>query len=278
MLDRYEAEILPRRYSEKDRRHRSAQLGYWREALGHLALVDLTREAVSDARAKLEAGRGPSGAIVSPATSNRYLAALSHACTIAVREWGWLADHPIRGRVDRRKEGRGRIRYLSTEERERLLEACAAEGGHLHALVVVAILSGARKGELVAARWRHIDLAGRRWEIPDSKSGHPRVVPLVPQAIESLRSLPRGIGEADLVFPFFPRRAWERARDAAGLDDVVFHTLRHTAASYLAMSGASTRDIQEILGHRTLAMAARYQHLSPSHLSDVADRMAAWME
>ncbi len=280
MIARYLDEVLPHRYQPKGRQNRRNQLAYWTGALGELRLADLTPEAVMDSRAGLEAGKGPGGKAVSPATSNRYLAALSHVFTVAQREWGWLPYHPIRGRVDRRRESGGRVRYLSEDERKALLEACAAEGHvYLESLVVVAICTGARQGELVAARWRHVDLGRQVWEIPESKSGRPRVVPLAPPTVAALRSLPRGIGEADEVFPGpLPRAAWERAREAADLADVRFHDLRHTAASYLAMSGASVRDIQEILGHRTLAMAQRYAHLSVSHLSEAANRMASrWM-
>jgi integrase len=68
--------------------------------------------------------------------------------------------------------------------------------------------------------------------------------------------------------------AWHAARRRAGLDDFRFHDLRHTAASYLAMSGASLLDIAEILGHKTLAMVKRYAHLSPAHTAGVIQHMA----
>lgn len=69
--------------------------------------------------------------------------------------------------------------------------------------------------------------------------------------------------------------AWELARERAGLEDFRFHDLRHTAASYLAMSGASLLEIAEILGHKTLSMVKRYAHLSAPHLAGVSERMAA---
>jgi integrase len=73
--------------------------------------------------------------------------------------------------------------------------------------------------------------------------------------------------------PIDIRKAWENARNAAGLKDFRFHDLRHSTASYLAMNGASLVEIAEVLGHRTLQMVRRYAHLSESHVKDVVGRM-----
>lgn len=261
LIDRYLAEVAPG-LRGREPETRQWQLAFWRRELGPLLLADLTPAAIASARSRLRCG---------PATCNRYLAALSHAVSFAVREWDWLNEHPVR-RVKRAREPKGRMRFLSEEERARLLTACRTSAS-LYALVVLALSTGARKGELLRLCWRDVDLLGRRALIPQTKSGKPRTVPLVPAAVEALRRLMRQVGE-DRVFLHSHRRQWEEARAAAGLAGVPFHALRHTAASYLAMSGASVRDIQSILGHETLAMAQRYAHLTDDHLGAVADRMA----
>lgn len=85
--------------------------------------------------------------------------------------------------------------------------------------------------------------------------------------------------DSDLVFCSargsirFPRRAWTEALERAEIDDFRFHDLRHTAASYLAMSGATLAEIAEILGHKTLGVVKRYAHLTDRHTSGVVARM-----
>ena len=132
---------------------------------------------------------------------NRYLGSLSHPFTIAVREWEWLAEKPLT-KVRRLPEPRGRDRFLSNEERERLFTACReAEDRRLYPLVVVATYSGARQGELLALRWRDID-----WErgvaiIHDSKNREKRSIPIVGPAREVLEEMNRVRRlDTDLIF------------------------------------------------------------------------------
>ena len=104
--------------------------------------------------------------------------------------------------------------------------------------------------------------------------------PLAGPALDLLRELSRVRRiDTDLVFAgpdgraIFPRKPWERALTAAQIDDFRFHDLRHTAASYLAMSGATLAEIAEVLGHKTLEMVKRYSHLTDQHTSKVVARM-----
>jgi len=215
----------------------------------------------------------------SNSTSNRYLGALSHVFTVAVKEWGWALDNPCL-KVRRMREPRGRVRFLSDDERHRLLAECrASRSPHLYTLVVLALSTGARKGELVGLRWADVDLDRGTLTFNDTKNGDRRSVPLVGHALDLLRALPRGAG---LVFlgPQAGHRTnfqhgWDAAVKRAGLKDVVFHTLRHSAASYLAMSGVSLIEIGHLLGHKTAAMTFRYSHLSPGHLHGLASRLDA---
>src|SRR5437667_3426602 len=118
-------------------------LGWWKEKLGAYTLATLTPDLIGQHRDKLQTEEG-----VSPSTVNRYLSALSKAFSNAVKEWYWLPDNPM-ARVSKKPEPRGIVRFLSDEERARLLEACRkSEYKPLYLLVLFAITTGMRRGEL----------------------------------------------------------------------------------------------------------------------------------
>ncbi len=267
------------RLSPQEQIQRRRQMDWWRDTFGAVELRKLSPAMVAQGRKLLLEGKGPSGKRISEATANRYLAALSAACAVAKREWGWMETNPCRS-VKRRGESRGRTRFLSDEERQRLAKAIGGRG-RLRPLVILAMTTGARLGELMALRWGDLDFESRQATLRDTKNGDIRTVPLVEVAIKALleHRKVRVLGD-DRVFVgpggacYMPRRAWNAARAESGLTDFRFHDLRHTAASYLAMSGASLNEIASILGHRTLAMVQRYAHLTKAHQVEVADRMA----
>lgn len=280
LVDRYIADVLPTsRTGEADRRNLAAHLRWWSKRLGAYTLVNITPDLIAQQR-DLLASESLSGRAISPATVNRYLQALSHAFSTAVREWGWLEDSPVR-RVRRLKEPRGRVRFLSDDERERLLAACRSSyEPRLYPLVLLAVSTGARSGELRALRWPDIDFDRGVAVLHHTKNGERRAIPLAGPALEELkrRSKVRRI-DTDLIFAnpqglaTFPRTAWEGALEVAEIEDFRFHDLRHSAASYLAMSGATLAELAEILGHKTLAMVKRYSHLTEQHTSRVVARM-----
>lgn len=273
LVERYERTVLAGKRKDAKRCAR-----FWSDRLGTLKLARLTPARVAEVRDELAETRAP-------ATVNRYLAALSHACTVAEREWGWLAANPLR-KVRRLKEPRGRVRFLSDDEREALLKA-AKDGDHpqLYVIVLIAITTGARRGEILRLRWADVDLNAGRAVLHKTKNDERRSIALVPQVVAELKALRkvRHIDD-DLIFRspatgsdsyFHIEKAWRSAREKAGLEDFRFHDLRHTAASYLAMNGATTAEIAAVLGHKTLAMVKRYAHLSDQHVHDVVERTAA---
>jgi integrase len=207
----------------------------------------------------------------------RYLALLSHALTVAMKEWGWIDDNPCR-KVTKPKEPRGRVRFLDDREREALLCACReSRNVLLYPMVVLAIATGMRKGEMQQLRWHQVDLDEGRITLEETKNGERRSVPLVGRALAEIRKLAcaRQL-DTHLVFPganpsklIEIRAAWSAAVGRSGLRDFKFHDLRHTAASYLAQGGATPIDIASVLGHKTLAMVKRYAHLSESRVRDV---------
>jgi len=261
LVERYSRTFLKQKRSACDQ---ARQLNWWCAQIGEQVLADIKPATLSELKETLADTHAP-------ATVNRYLAALSHPFTIAVTEWHWLDSNPVT-KVRKLKEPRGRIRFLSDDERARLLEACKAESESLHRVVVLALSTGMRKGELENLKWQDIDIKQKRITLKKTKNEDVRAVPLTGYALELLSNIKvrplRGYAFTESV-----RYAWERARRAAVIDDLVFHDLRHSAASYLAMNGATLVEIAEILGHKSLAMTKRYSHLTQSHVSIVVERM-----
>jgi integrase len=272
-VKRWEREAAPLLKSRAEAVDRSAQLAWWCAKLGDLRLGEITSGRIAELREELARGGGrPSGRTLSGSTVNRYLAALSRVLSLAADEWGWMQSNPVK-RVSRRRESAGRMRILTEEERARLLSAASDP---LLAMIELALSTGMRQGEIEALRWPDIDLARRVAFVRDPKNREPRSVPLSGVAVETLARLSRVRRiSSDRVLPVdFDKRVWARVLRAAGIEGLRFHDLRHTAASYLAMSGATLLELAQILGHKTLAMVKRYAHFYDSHLGEVSERMA----
>jgi integrase len=262
-----------------DYERQRAMLEWWKGKIGALTLaaISIKPAVLADTRDALLTDEE-----LSPATVNRYLAALSKAFTNAVQEWHWLRDNPLRN-ISKPEEPRGRVRYLDDEERGRLLKACRTSAYRpLYLMVLFAITTGMRRGELTGLRWQDIDLERGVAVLQNTKNGDRRSVPILPEVAELLREHGKVRRlDSDLIFlsggsaeVWLFDRAWYAALKEAKVKDFRFHDLRHTAASYLAMSGATTAEIAAVLGHRTLQMVKRYAHLSDQHTGAVVERMA----
>ena len=152
LLERYKRSEIPKK---RDQASPTRYANFWIERIGDLRLARLNRAKIVEIRDEL-------AEIRSPATVNRHLALISHACTMAEREWEWMDSNPLR-KVGRLQEANGRVRYLGDEERDRLLRAAKASiHPHLYAIVLLALTSGARKGEILGLHWKDVDLASRR--------------------------------------------------------------------------------------------------------------------
>ncbi len=277
LIDRYLRDILPHK-STSSIYMQTLQLRWWKTHLGDCVLADITPALIAEYRDKLAQGDEQPR---SNATVVRYLAALSHAFTVAVREWGWLDESPMR-MVRKPREPRGRVRFLSDDERQRLLDVCrASKNPSLFLVVVLALSTGARKMEILKLTWHDVDLQRRVIILHDTKNGERRVLPLVGQALELMQQRVKVCRiDTQLVFPrrrstkpMDIRTAWGNAIKNSNIPDFKFHDLRHSAASYLAMNGASLAEIAEVLGHKTLSMVKRYAHLSEAHTAGVVARM-----
>ena len=280
LVDRYIRDVLPAK--PKSRAKQTQQLNWWKDELGPYALVDVTPALVAEARDKLARRATPRGPARTPATVTRYLAALSHAFTVAVKEWQWIEDNPVR-RVTKPKEPRGRVRLLSDDERGRLLTACKnSSSPWLYPVVVLALSTGMRAQEIMQLTWDRVDLKQGRMLLELTKNGERRAVPLAGHALDLLkehnkvRRLDTNLlwpGHVHADKPVELRQPWLAALKAAGIEDFRFHDLRHSAASYMLMNGATLGELAEVLGHRTLQMVRRYSHISESHAHGVVARM-----
>jgi integrase len=280
-IERYIKTILPTK--PKSIKDQTQQLKWWVNKIGSYSLAELTPALVSKAKEDLSKGITPRGSPRSTSTVNRYLAVLSHVCTIASKEWGWLNENPVL-KITKLKESRGRVRFLSDEERFRLLQACQnSESSYLYLIVVIALSTGARRMEILGLKWSQVDLNRGVITLHETKNGERRILPLVGHAFQLMKEHTklRHI-KTDLVFPGLSlkkpidiRSPWETALKKANITDFRFHDLRHSAASYLAMNGASLAEIAEVLGHKTLQMVKRYAHLSEAHTSKVVAKMNA---
>jgi len=277
LIDRYLCEVLPHKRASTIP-DQARQLRWWKTQLGHSLLAEVTPALIAECRDKLTRDKAKPRA---NATTVRYMAAISHVFTVAVWEWQWCDDNPVR-KVSKPREARGRVRFLSDDERERLLAACqVSRNVHLYTIVVLALGTGARRGELLTLRWSDVDLKRGAFIFRETKNGETRVVPLTGYALDILtqHATVRRL-DTTLVFPDHTgtkalgiREAFEWAVKRAGIPDFRYHDLRHTFASYLAMNGATLAEIAEALGHKTLAMVKRYAHLSEAHTRGVVERM-----
>lgn len=281
LIDRYCRDVLPA--NPKGVAKQTALLQRWKTEIGDHALIDVTPSLIAECRDKLAREITLRGKPRSPATVNRYMAALSVAFTAAVREWGWIEDSPMR-KVTKPKESRGRVRFLSDDERVRLLKLCKESSSpYLYPVVVLALSTGMRQGEIMNLTWDTVDLNQGRAILHETKNGERRAVAITGHALEMLKELKK-VPRIDSNFlfptkkntsqkPIDLRAPWEAVIKKAELQDFKFHDLRHSTASYLAMNGASLAEIAEVLGHKTLQMVKRYAHLSEGHTARVVASM-----
>jgi len=215
LIERYIAEVLPqKRPSTVPDQER--QLRWWKTQLGRSLLADVTPAIIVRYRNTLTHGRAN-------ATVNRYLAVLSHAFTVAVKEWQWCVDNPVR-KVSKPKEPRGRVRFLADDERERLLAACqTSRNKQLYTIIVLALATGARRGELLNLRWSDVDVKRGTLTFHQTKNGERRAVPLTGYALEVLAQHAR-VRRLDtpLVFPDSSGTRPVGIREAFELDPQVF--------------------------------------------------------
>ncbi len=213
---------------------------------------------------------------VKPATINRSLAILKSIFNKALAWKKFSAANPVR-EVKLYKENNQRLRFLEKEEIGRLLMSC---DGYIKPLVIVALNTGMRLGELKQLTWREVDYKRETIYLSKTKNGQAREVPMNEFVKTALVQIPK---HPDSQYVFCKqdgkplgdiRKTFWTALRKSGIKEFHFHDLRHTFASHLVMSGHDLNTVRELLGHKTIQMTLRYAHLSPKHKKHAVDNLA----
>jgi len=274
-----------RQWSGKNR----GQIGqalYWAKVFKNKPIKSITKKDVRKAIDKFASsgmfitnGSGKkSKTLRSSNTVIRYKVVLSVIFKYAISK-DYLKDNPVKS-VSIKATPNKIERYLSEEEREALLTACKQSSWNkLNLLVLMAITTGMRRSELINLRWTDIDFDKSLAKLADTKNGCPRLNPIPTPAMDELKKF-RQVGDGYIFnSPYKPSRPfeftkrWKSAIALAGIENFRFHDLRHTAASYLVMAGATLHETAEILGHKSTETTKRYAHLSTDHKSALAERV-----
>jgi len=265
----------------RSRDYRAAVL---KAALGVRAAADITPQEIDRTLDKLAAERS-----WTPGTRNRHQAFISLAFRLGVDN-GKVQANPAR-LVHRKRESSGRIRWLTVEEEKKLAAVIEANYPDQLPAFLLSLNTGMRRSEQYRRiQWQDVDFEQRRLWVPGSKNGSPRSIPLNDAAARALLALrDRGdsagavmragkgghgllAGEAQKT----PREWFENACRKAGLTDYTWHCNRHTFASRLIMASVPLRTVQELMGHKTIAMTCRYAHLAPQHQLDAVRKLDGW--
>jgi integrase len=265
MMDRYEKEHVVKKASQRTYK---GYIKNMRPFFGQLTLAEVTPNRIVQYKAK----RYAEG--VKPATINRELAIMKNAFNIAIREWEWCRENPVR-RVSMEKEHNQRDRWLTDQEETRILEACPV---WLREIVTFALHTGMRMGEILSLTWEGVDLFRKTVTVFRSKNGERRTIPVNQTVLDLLKGKVRVRPlKTNLVFcskAMTPiegghlRRAFRAALKAASVANFRFHDLRHTFATRLVQAGIDLYKVQRLLGHKSGLMTQRYAHHWPESLRD----------
>lgn len=257
LLERYSGQTPPRSHE--------GRIEYWDIWFDDKPIINITKSDIVDGLESLSKS-------LSATTINKFKSAASIVFNYARRQYD-LPDNPTK-HIPSLPEPRGRTRYLSDSEKDRLFAATRLSNwDKLYLIVLLAITTGARKGELTNLKWSDIDFNRQLAYVSTTKNGEPKVLPLTDSAITELQRLNKQ--DNSLVFdsvvkpgrPYCFTKPWKKALKEADIEDFRFHDLRHTCASYLAQNGASLLEIADVLGHKQIQMTARYSHLCVEHKS-----------
>lgn len=284
-----------RRTQRRDQRSEKGFQTWWANWFQGKRLNAVTPDALDHARRQLlTQGSDPSAnppRPCSPQRVNRYLAWLRHALNVAIRD-GKLSNNPVR-KLSMYREYSGSTRYLTVEEEQAL---CAAIGPTYAPWIRLAILTGLRRSEQFGLQWADVDLVHGLVTLRHTKAGSVQHTPLNAEAkyllerlhvVAEARTIATPALRSPWIFPsenpsqpidpcnFYRRRYLKAVKDAR-LEGVTWHTLRHTFASRLAMSGVGEYDIASCLRHAGTSLVRRYAHLSPTHLRAVVEHVSSY--
>ena len=247
---------------------------------GKRQLRDITTKMIEDYKTERVKIRNPK-------TVNHELSLVRHLYNKAIL-WDYAKENPVKG-VKFFRETLPPPRFLSQEEIEKLLDACTtiaqkdARCKYIKTIVLTALHTGLRKSNILNLTWDQVDLKARRITVPTTKNHDPHTVPVDDALFEELKNLPtrfKGgyVFSDDGTVKGDVRKSFASVLKLAGIENFRFHDLRHTFASYLAMSGNNLRTVQDLLGHKSITMTLRYAHLSEEHLAEAVSKMSEKMK
>jgi integrase len=263
LLRKYETEVTPQKKGRDKETYRLKILQ--RSRLPGMSLSELKPHHITKFREERLK-------VVTAGTVLKDLGLLSAVINTGRTEWGLenaLRTNPV-SLISKPKTPRPRDRRLEAGELERLLSAGANPNPYFRPVVLFAIETGMRRGEILSLCWENVHLEKRYVHLPDTKNGDSRDVPLSPQALELLGDLPRNIRGDQVVFPLHfeaLKSSWRRACCRAGISNLRFHDLRHEATSRFFEKGLNVMEVAAITGHKDLRMLQRYTHLRAEDLA-----------
>lgn len=247
-------------------------------------------------------------------TVNRDIATFKAALSKAVL-WGIIDKHPLEKLKLLKTDRSGKIRYLTAAEESQLRESTISRDSriksnrenankwreergydllpdisshtfadHLRPMILLAINTGIRRGELFSLKWENINLDKSILTIDGAyaKSGKTRHIPLNTEALSVLKSWRKQTNTIDLVFPNKDgerfdtvKKGWKSIIDAAKIKNFRWHDMRHHFASKLVMAGVDLNTVRELLGHSEMTMTLRYAHLAPEHKAQAVEKLVA---
>ncbi len=262
LLERYQREVSPLKRGCVQEMQRIDVLR--RHELAYRTMIGLSQQDIASFRdERLQA--------VAPSTAVRELAILSHVVEVAIRDWGLPLAKNVVKLVRRPVIRNERSRRLTDNEERRLLDACdSGKIPFLKTLLILAIETGMRRGELLGLKWTDFSHNRRVLTLAMTKNGSGRDVPLSQRAFEALTEWKsRAQVDQATVFSMTPgalEQAWRRLLIRAGIKSLRFHDLRHEGVSRLFERGLNIIEVSSISGHKELRMLKRYTHLSADDL------------
>ncbi len=262
MADKY----LNRHEKLRDRRTLKTLL----PVFGNLTLSEITTELVSDYQDERLRK-------VKPATLYKELALMRRMFNVARREWKWLNNNPVADLSFSVGNNNARDRWLTKDNELKLLEIADPEW--VREIVLFALHTGMRRGEILNLNWKDIDMFRRIVTVHKSKNGGKRSIPMSSTLYDLLNRKQRVRSILGHVFPINEhtlRSGFERAIRNAGIQDFTFHDLRHTFATRLIQNGVDLYKVKELLGHKTILMTMRYAHHYPESLRSSVEVLDKW--
>ena len=254
VLDLYMKEVSPTKRSGKDEIIRLKAMQ--RHKMARLRMTAITAKAIGEYRdERLQSCKA--GTVV------RELGMLSSIINHCIKEWGLAIQNPV-SQIRKPAMPQGRDRVLSESEEQRLLEAFTPiknRNHYMRPMVIVAIETAMRRGEILGLQWEHVNLKKRTAYLPITKNGEPRTIPLSSRAVKTIQQMPRSIdGRVFAINAAAMETCFKRGRERALLPDIHFHDLRHTATTRLAGKLSNILELSAITGHKELRMLKRYYH------------------